>query len=52
MASTGIAASFGVAGYRGDLEDLFRRADRALYKAKSWGKNRVARDTEEGQGSR
>ncbi|MGC8966847.1 MAG: GGDEF domain-containing protein [Thermus sp.] len=52
LASTGIAASFGVAGYRGDLEDLFRRADRALYKAKSWGKNRVARDTEEAQGSR
>ena len=39
-----ISASFGVAQYRPDepLADLMRRADRALYQAKSDGRNRVS----------
>ena len=39
-----ISASFGVAQYRADepLADLMRRADRALYQAKSDGRNRVS----------
>lgn len=40
----GLTASFGVAVYRGDLQDLFQRADRALYRAKGEGKNRVEQD--------
>jgi diguanylate cyclase (GGDEF)-like protein len=40
-----VTASFGIAGYpestAGDGEDLVRRADRALYRAKKTGKNRV-----------
>jgi diguanylate cyclase (GGDEF)-like protein len=39
----GTSASFGVALYRGDLGELFQQADRALYRAKALGKNRVAR---------
>lgn len=41
----GVTASFGVAGYLGDLQDLYRRADRALYRAKAGGKDRVERHT-------
>ncbi|AEV15861.1 MAG: GGDEF domain-containing protein [Thermus sp.] len=52
LEALGVSASFGVATYRGDLEDLFRRADRALYRAKEGGKNRVVRATGEDQGSR
>jgi diguanylate cyclase (GGDEF)-like protein len=41
----GITASFGIASYpesgAGSGEDLVRRADRALYRAKKTGKNRV-----------
>lgn len=48
----GVSASFGVAGYREGLSDVFLRADRALYRAKRLGKDRVARSTEEDQGSR
>ncbi len=40
----GITGSFGVAVYEGDLNDLFRKADRALYLAKEGGKDRVERD--------
>lgn len=37
----GVSASLGVAVYAGDLEDLFLRADQALYRAKALGKGRV-----------
>lgn len=47
LKALGITASFGVATYRGDLQDLYRRADEALYRAKAGGKDRVARATEE-----
>jgi diguanylate cyclase (GGDEF)-like protein len=43
----GVTASFGVATYRGDLPDLYRRADQALYRAKEKGKDQVARSTPE-----
>ncbi|GAB5602015.1 GGDEF domain-containing protein [Thermus sp. FJN-A] len=41
LSRLGYPASFGVAPYQGDLQDLFLRADRALYRAKALGKNRV-----------
>ncbi|WP_337844279.1 GGDEF domain-containing protein [Thermus sp.] len=50
LKALGVTASFGVAGYRGDLQDLFRRADEALYRAKAQGKDRVVRSTSEGSG--
>ncbi len=37
----GITGSLGVAAYRGDLQDLYRRADEALYRAKALGKDQV-----------
>jgi len=44
-AALGVTASFGIAGYpestASDGEDLVRCADRALYRAKKTGKNRV-----------
>ncbi|WP_117238416.1 GGDEF domain-containing protein [Thermus sediminis] len=46
LAALGVTASFGVALYRGDLGELFLRADQALYRAKALGKNRVARASE------
>jgi len=45
LKALGVTASFGVAGYRGDLLDLYQRADRALYRAKAGGKDRVERHT-------
>ncbi|WP_018460684.1 GGDEF domain-containing protein [Thermus oshimai] len=48
LKALGVSASFGVAGYRGDLEELYRRADEALYRAKEKGKDRVMRATREG----
>lgn len=50
----GISASFGVAQYRpGEpLMDLMRRADRALYRAKSDGRNRVSLADADGASSR
>lgn len=49
-----ISASFGVAQYRpGEpLMDLMRRADRALYRAKSDGRNRVSLADADGASSR
>ncbi|WP_243030165.1 GGDEF domain-containing protein [Thermus altitudinis] len=44
LSRLGVTGSFGVAVYQGDLGDLFQRADRALYRAKGEGKNRVERD--------
>ncbi|MFN4070709.1 MAG: GGDEF domain-containing protein [Thermus caldifontis] len=44
LSGVGITGSFGVAVYRGDLQDLFQRADRALYRAKEEGKNRVEQE--------
>lgn len=40
-----VTASFGVAQWEADLSllELFERADRAMYRAKSLGKNRVVR---------
>lgn len=46
LKALGVSASFGVAGYRGDLEELYRRADEALYRAKEKGKDRVERARE------
>ena len=41
----GVTASFGIAAFpeseAADAEDLVRRADRAVYRAKKMGKNRV-----------
>jgi diguanylate cyclase (GGDEF)-like protein len=51
LRALGTTASFGVATYRGDLGELYRRADEALYRAKRTGKDRVVRYTED-QGSR
>ena len=48
LAALGVSASFGVVLYRGDLQELFLRADRALYRAKALGKNRVAWASEPG----
>jgi len=42
LRALGITGSFGVAAYRGGLQDLYRRADEALYRAKALGKDRVA----------
>ncbi len=44
LSRLGVTGSFGVAVYQGDLRDLFQRADRALYRAKGKGKNRVEGD--------
>ncbi|RTI26083.1 GGDEF domain-containing protein, partial [Thermus scotoductus] len=44
LKTLGITASFGVAVYGGDPRDLFQRADKALYRAKEEGKDRVERD--------
>jgi diguanylate cyclase (GGDEF)-like protein len=44
LAGGDVTASFGVAAFTDDVEDsddLMRRADRALYRAKMEGKNRV-----------
>ncbi|WP_022798192.1 GGDEF domain-containing protein [Thermus islandicus] len=41
LRALGITGSFGVAAYRGDLQDLYRRADEALYRAKALGKDQV-----------
>ena len=40
-----VTASFGVAGFQegDDIESCFERADKALYKAKAEGRNRVER---------
>ncbi|WP_038056156.1 GGDEF domain-containing protein [Thermus amyloliquefaciens] len=43
LARLGVTGSFGVAVYQGDLQDLFQKADGALYLAKSAGKDRVER---------
>ncbi len=40
----GVTASLGVATYGGDLADLYRRADQALYRAKEGGKDRVVKE--------
>jgi PleD family two-component response regulator len=37
----GVTVSAGVAEYKGDRKKLFQSADRALYRAKAEGKNRV-----------
>ena len=44
-----VTASIGVARWRGDdgFVDVFRRADRALYKAKAEGRNRIEMEREE-----
>lgn len=44
-----ITASFGIASYKGEIEngdDLIARADESLYKAKNDGRNRVVLETE------
>ena len=45
----GVSASLGVAVYAGDLEDLFLRADQALYRAKALGKGRVVLASPQGR---
>ena len=45
----GASASLGVAVYAGDLEDLFLRADQALYRAKALGKGRVVLASPQGR---
>ncbi len=44
--SVSITVSIGLADFRGeqDSTDLYRRADRALYRSKSAGRNRVTLD--------
>ncbi len=43
LSRLGVTGSFGLSVYQGDLQDLFQRADKALYRAKEQGKNRVER---------
>ncbi|MFN4072944.1 MAG: GGDEF domain-containing protein [Thermus sp.] len=43
LSRLGVSGSFGVAVYRGDVKEVFQRADTALYLAKRRGRNRVER---------
>ena len=45
----GVSAGLGGAVYAGDLEDLFLRADQALYRAKALGKGRVVLASPQGR---
>ena len=48
MAGTGVTVSLGVTTLRpdDDLSDLIIRADRALYRAKEWGRDQVVLEYE------